>query len=78
MLMRIRDRNFQKTAIWLLIPAFVAAFVILPAFVPLAILPEILVFIVFLQTVCAIQPTARQRVSAACHFEILPRSPPIF
>ena len=78
MLMLIRDRDFQKIGIWLLILAFVAAFIILPGFDPLAILPEILVLIVFLQIVCAIQPSPRQRVCAACHFEILPRSPPKF
>jgi hypothetical protein len=73
-----RDRDFQKIAIWLLFPAFVVAFIILPGFGPLALLPEILVFIVFLEIVCAIQPTPRQRVCAACHFEILPRGPPTF
>jgi hypothetical protein len=78
MLMLIRDRGFKKIAIWLLIPAFVAAFIILPGFCPLAILPEILVLIVFLEIVYASQPTLQQRICAACHFEILPRSPPTF
>ena len=76
--MPIRNRDFQKIGIWLLILAFVAAFIILPGFDPLAILPEILVLIVFLEVVCAIPPTPRQRVCAACHFEVLPRSPPTF
>jgi hypothetical protein len=76
--MLIRDRNFQKIAMWVLVPAFVAAFIILPGFDPLAILPEILVFVVFLEIVCAIQPAPQQRVCAACHFKILPRSPPAF
>ncbi len=78
MLMLIRDRDFQKIGIWLLILALIAAFIILPDFGPLAILPDILVLIVFLEIVCTIQATARQRVSTACHFEILPRSPPTF
>ena len=76
--MLIRDRDFQETAIWLLVPAFVAAFIILPDIGPLAILPEILVFIVFLEIVCAVQPTPQQRICATYHFEILPRSPPTF
>jgi hypothetical protein len=76
--MLIRKRGFQKITIWILVPAFVAAFIILPGFDPLALLPEVLVFIVLLEIVCAIQPTPQQRICAACHFEILPRSPPTF
>jgi|PlaIllAssembly_1097288.scaffolds.fasta_scaffold3807959_1 hypothetical protein len=72
------DRDFQKIAICFLIPAFLAAVIFLPNFDPLALLPEILAFIVFLEFVCAIQPTPQQCVCAACHFEILPRSPPTF
>ena len=76
--MLFRDRDFQKIGIWLLLLAFVAAFLFLPGFDPLATLPEILGSIVFLEIVCAIQPTPQQRVCATCHFEILPRSPPTF
>ncbi len=76
--MLIRDRDFQKIVIWLLLPAFVAAFIILPSFDPLALLPELLVFVFLLEIVCAIQPTPQRRVCAACRFEILPRSPPSF
>ena len=76
--MQIRDWDSQKIGIWLLILTVVAAFIILPGFDSLAILPEILVLIAFLEIVCAIQPAQRQRVCAACHFEILPRSPPTF
>jgi hypothetical protein len=76
--MPIRDRDFQKIGIWLLLLAFAAVFIFLPGFDPLAILPEILVFIVLLEIVCAIQPAPQQRVCAACHFKILPRSPPAF
>ena len=76
--MLIRDREFQRIAIWLLLLAFVAAVIILPDLGPLAILPEILILITLLEIVCAIQPSARQRVCTACHFEILPRSPPAF
>lgn len=76
--MLFRDRDFQRIGIWLLLLAFAAAFIFLPGFDPLAILPEILVLVALLEIVCAIQPTPRQRVCAACHFEILPRSPPTF
>lgn len=76
--MLIRDREFQRIAIWLLLLAFVAAFVILPDLGPLAILPEILVLIALLEIVCAIQPSARQPVCAGSHFEIQARSPPGF
>ncbi len=76
--MLIRDRDFQKIAIPLLILAFIAAFIILPDSGPLAILPEILVLIAFLEIVCRIQASQQQRLSAASHFEILPRSPPAF
>ena len=76
--MLIRDRGFQRIGIWLLLPALVAAFIILPGFGPLAVLPEILVLIALLEIVCAIQLPPQQRVCFACHFKILPRSPPTF
>ena len=78
MLMLIRDRDFQKIGIWLLIAAVAAAFIVLPDLGPFAVLPEILILIVFLEIVWAIQPTAWQRGCAVYHFEILPRSPPTF
>ncbi len=76
--MLIRDRGFRKLVIWLLVASFAAAFIFLPGFDPLATLPEILVFIVFLEILCAIQPAPQRLVCALCHFEILPRSPPAF
>ena len=76
--MLIRNRDFQKIVIFLLVPAFVSALIILPSFDPLAILPELLVFIIFLEIVCRIQQTPQQRVCAASHFKILPRGPPTF
>ena len=75
--MPIRNWDFQKIGIWLLILAILAAFIVLPSFDPLAILPETLVLIAFLEIVCAIQLAQRQRVCAGSHFVILPRSPPI-
>ncbi len=76
--MQIRARDFQKTGIWLLMLAVTAAFIILPDFGPLAILPEILILLAFLEVVWAIQLIARQRGCTACLFRILPRSPPTF
>ena len=74
--MLIRYRDFQKIVIWLLMPAIIAAFIILPDFVPLAVLPATLFLIGFLEIVRGIRSVRQQRLCTACHFEIGSRSPP--
>ncbi len=76
--MLIRNRDIQKITICLLLPVFLAVFIILPDSAPLAILAEILVVIVFLEFVCAVSVNAQPFVCAEFRFEVRPRSPPVF
>jgi hypothetical protein len=76
--MPLRSSNLQEIGICFLLPAFVAAFLILPAAGPPAILSEIFVLIVILEFVSSVVVVAKQSCPEGAFLETRPRSPPIF
>ncbi len=70
--------DIQKIGIWFLLLAFVFVAFVLPAANPSAVLTDTFTLIVGLIIISAFSLAAPQRVCTGCHFEILPRGPPIF
>jgi hypothetical protein len=75
--MAIVEWNYQKAGTWLLLVAFIAAAIILPAAGPLATSVEAFALIVILQIFTTFISLSQQRICAGCFAAVRLRSPPV-
>jgi hypothetical protein len=69
--------NYQKAGTWILLVAFIAAAIILPAAGPLATSVEAFALIVILQIFTTFINLSQQRICAGCFAAVRLRSPPV-